>query len=219
MFSEWKRRRAARRVEPGDGRALTPYRWWQPLTRALMHLDLDTAGEPERWSVDLRFWGDSDTAVRAHLFRDGRHTARSKLPAEFPVPGGVIEVNASDFGLRRCHYVTGSGDERPLSPEPRSAEGWRAHLQRRHPVASRVLGAVSVAVLLVSLVLGVPQLVQQVTEIPPVAERLGTFESPVHLPGWTNAALVVAGILASVERALRLRYHWLLDGGVSGTED
>ncbi len=61
--------------------------------------------------------------------------------------------------------------------------------------------------------LGVPQIAQQITEIPPIADRVGVFTSPIHLPGWLNVTVLVATVLASTERALRLRYHWLLDGG------
>ncbi|MCB7137454.1 hypothetical protein [Cellulosimicrobium marinum] len=215
MFS--KRRRAARRLRPGDGHALARYRWWQPLSRALLHVRLvGPDGREETWSVDVRLWGDSeDGDVRARLYRDGRHDATSRLPAAFPVPGGTIEVEASGYGLKRCHYVPDDGGPaRQLVPDPASAEGRRARLERDRPGVSRAVGVVSWGVLVVALVLGVPQIVEQVSQIPPVAENLGTFTSPVHLSGTLNVALVVATVLASTERALRLRYHWLLDGGL-----
>lgn len=215
MVSERKRRRAARRVQPGDGHPLPRYRWWQPFFRSLFHLRLDPAESgTQTWSVDVRHGGDADGNVLAHLYRDGAHHARSKLPAAFAVPGGTIEVVTSGYGLRRCHYVRADGTERQLMPDPASAEGRRARLARTHPVLSRGVGAVSMVVLLVALVLGLPQLAEQITQIPPVAEHLGTVTSPVHLPGWANVSLVVATLLASTERALRLRYHWLLDGGL-----
>jgi len=66
-------------------------------------------------------------------------------------------------------------------------------------------------VLLVGLVLLVPQLLELVTRIDAVAERVGVFTSPVSLPPWLNTTLTVAGVLASLERALTLRNHWLLD--------
>ncbi|TGO06373.1 hypothetical protein [Serinibacter arcticus] len=220
MFSDWRRRRAAARVTAGDGHALPRYRWWQPLSRSLLHLDLVGGdGEPERWSVDVRLWGDDDGDVVANLYRDGRHHARSRLPATFEVPGGTIAVVASSFGLRRCHYVADTGLERQLVPDRASAEGRRARLEQRHPSLSRALGALSVLVLVVALVLGAPQIVQQITEIPPIAERIGVFTSPIHLPGWLNVSVLVATILASTERALRLRYHWLLDGGAFDGDD
>ena len=84
---------------------------------------------------------------------------------------------------------------------------------------SRTIGFVSWAVLVVALVLGVPQIVEQISQIPPVAENIGTFTSPIHLSGAVNVALIVATLLASTERALRLRYHWLLDGGLFDGDD
>ena len=76
------------------------------------------------------------------------------------------------------------------------------------------MGAASIVVLLLALVLGVPQLIEQLTLIPPIAEWIGTFDSPVQLSDGVNIALVVAAIAASTERALRLRYSRILDGGI-----
>jgi hypothetical protein len=77
---------------------------------------------------------------------------------------------------------------------------------------------VTLLVLGVALVLGVPQIIEQITEIPPVAEHVGTFTSPFHLSGTANVALIVATLLASTERALRLRYSRVLDGGLFGDD-
>jgi len=215
MASDKKRKRNARRAKPGDGHAVQPYRWWQPFSRALFHLRLPGEGAaPETWTVDVRLWGDSNGEVVALLYRDGRNQARSKLPAAFPVPGGTIEVVASSYGLKRCHFVADDGTERQLMPDPASAEGRRARLQRTRPGLSRAIGVASVTVLLIALVIGVPQIIEQITLIPPVAENIGTFTSPIHLPAWANISLLVATLVASTERALRLRYNWLLDGGL-----
>ena len=215
MFSNWRRRRAAGRVKAGDGHRLQPYRWWQPLSRALLHLDLpDEDGQQHTWSVDVRLWGDADGEVLAQLYRDGRHHAQSKLPATFSVPGGDIEVVTSQFGLRRCHFVAADGSARQLMPDAASAEGRRARLERRHPFVGRAIGLASIVVLLVAAVLGIPQILDQVSHIPQVAENIGTFASPFSLPAWLNVTLLVATLAASTERALRLRHHWLLDGGL-----
>ena len=220
VWSDRRRKRAAKKVKPGDGRPLQRYRWWQPFTRSLLHLRLaGPDGEQQTWSVDVRLWGDSDGEVRAKLYRDGLQDAISKLPAAFPVPGGTVEVVASGYGLRRCHYVSDTGEERQLVPDPASAEGRRARLEKERPALGRALGAVSVLILIVALILGLPQIVEQITHIPPVAENIGTFNSPIALPGWLNIGLTVAALLASTERALRLRYHWLLDGGLFDGED
>jgi len=207
-------------VTPGDGHELPRYRWWQPFSRALFHLRLPgDDGARHTWSVDVRIGGDEDGEVRAHLYLDGRHHAASKLPAAFPVPGGTIEVAASGYGLKRCHYLTEDGVARQLSPDPASAEGRRARLQRDHPFLSRAIGFVSLVVLLAGVMFGLPQILEQVTQIPPVAERVGVFVSPIRLPAELNIALLVATLVASTERALRLRYHWLLDGGLFDGEE
>ncbi|WP_371029462.1 hypothetical protein [Pseudoclavibacter sp. JSM 162008] len=220
MFSDWKRKRAAQRVTAGDGHELKRYRWWQPFSRALFHLRLvEGDGVQHLWSVDVKLWGDSDGEVVAGLYRDGRHVAQSKLPALFQAPGGTIEVVASGYGLKRCHFVSAEGREQQLVPDPGSAEGRRARLQRDRPGLSRFLGIASVSILVVALVLGVPQIAEQLTSIPPIADRVGTFSSPIHLPSWLNISLVVASLVASTERALRLRYNWVLDGGLFDGDD
>lgn len=214
MFSDWNRRRAARRVKPGDGHELKPFRWWQLFSRSLFHLQLDTPhGHPQRWSLDVRLGGDSNGDILAKLYRESRHQATSKLPARFPVPGGTLEVAASDFGLKRCHYLGEDGREQQLVPDPSSAEGLRARLEHRHPAAGRLLGMFSVLILLVALVLGVPQLLETLSAIPVIAENIGSFISPFRFPVWFNISLTVAALLASTERALRLRHSKLLDGG------
>src|SRR5699024_5206161 len=82
---------------------------------------------------------------------------------------------------------------------------------RRHPGASRVIGLIAVVILLVGLVLMVPQAAELLTSIDAVAERVGSFTSPIQLPSWLNTSLLVAGALAATERALTLRNHRLID--------
>lgn len=213
-LDEWRARRAAKRVTPGDGRALRPFRWWQLLTRSVLSVEVAVPdGNASVFTVEVNHLGDKDSGeVMAELYRDGRHVAESRTPAAFSVPGGTIEVATSGFGLKRCHLVGLDGAERQLTPHARSAEGRRARLASDHPAASRVIGAAAVAVLVASVALLVPQLVELLSRIPPVAENLGVFVSPVQLPAWANTALTIAAAVASTDRALRLRYHWLLDG-------
>ncbi|WP_299035018.1 hypothetical protein [uncultured Pseudokineococcus sp.] len=215
MTAGGRRRLAGRRLRPGDGRPLPPFRWWQVLGRSVMHLDLSGPGQRgPRYAVDVRHGGDgSDGEVRARLYRDGRQEQVSKVPAVFPVAGGVVEVAVSAAGLRRCHHVTDDGTEHPLVPDSRSAAGHRARLDRHHPALGRSVGVVSVLLLILGLGLNLLQLVEPLSEIPPVAEALGaTFDSPVDLPVWLNVALGLGAGLGSAERALRLRYRSWLDG-------
>ncbi|MDT0318010.1 hypothetical protein [Streptomyces millisiae] len=214
MIGKVRRGRALRRVRPGDGRALKRFRWWQSPFRALFHLRLTgDDGRQALYAVDVRHWqNQSSGKVRAHLYLDGRHHAECRLPAVFPVPGGTVEVAMSAFGLKRCHYVTTDGAERQLVPDPRSAEGRRARLDRAHPMLSRGIGALSTIVLGIALALLVPQVVEAISQVEPFARRVGTFTSPVDPPGWFNAVLALGTAAASTERALRLRYSRLLDG-------
>lgn len=220
MVSDRKRRRAAKKAKPGDGHALRRFRWWQLFSRTLFHARfIEEDGRPHDWAVDVALWGDSNGDVRAQLYRDGSNVATSKLPAAFAVPGGIIEVVASGYGLKRCHFIAENGDEVQLTPDRATAEGRRARLDRDHPATGRAIGAVSFIVLAVALVLGVPQIIEQITHIPWVAENIGSFTSPIHLPAWMNVSLVVATLVASTERALRLRHNWLLDGGLFDGDD
>lgn len=199
-----------KKVKPGDGKALHPFRSWHALWRSLFHLDIVVPGGTvaDRYAVEVNYFDWDD---ETHLYRNGKRVATAALPASFPVPGGRIEVAATTFGLKRMHFVGEDGTERQLRPDPRTAEAWRARLDRNAPRLSRAISVASVLVLVVSLVLLVPQVIEWITSIPWVAAGVGTFESPIALPEWLSTALVVAGFAAAVERALRLRYHWLLD--------
>ncbi|CDR14730.1 hypothetical protein [Streptomyces iranensis] len=216
MFKEWRHRRAVQRVKPGDGRALKRFRWWQSLSRALFHLRLMNDDSGQRvYSVDVRHQKHSSSSGRviAHLYLDGRHHAESTVPAFFPVQGGTVEVRASTVGLKRCHYVTAEGAEFQLIPDPASAEGRRARFDRSHPALSRCIGLLSAIVLVGGVVLLALQLAEQLTRNPAgVAQYVGTFTSPIDLSGWVNTVVGLVTVAASTERALRLRYNWLLDG-------
>jgi hypothetical protein len=214
-FGNWRQDRAIRRIKPGDGRPLKRFRWWQLLGRSLMYLNLKTSdGQEGVYAIDVRHAGNSTTGeVEAALYLNGRHHAQSRTPAYFPVEGGTIEVKTSAFGLKRAHYVTDEGTERQLTPDPRSAEGRREHFDRTSPGLSSLVGTVTLVVLVLGLVILIPQLIGTITQIPPIAENIGTFTSPIQLSGWWNTAVTVITGIASTERALRLRHNWLLDGG------
>ncbi|MFC5629115.1 hypothetical protein ACFPTR_09590 [Aliibacillus thermotolerans] len=119
-------------------------------------------------------------------------------------------METTTYGLKRMHYVTDDGEEM-LSPHPNSLEGLRLRLDDRFPRASKIVKNTAIIVLLISLILGLPQLVALVSQIPFIAEKFGTFESPIVLPNWLNIILPVAAGLAALERAITLRYHWLID--------
>lgn len=209
----WYRERRARRqvgkVKPGDGSQLKPHRWWQFLQRSLFSIELVTAqGPPEVYTVDVDLF---DEQWRAFLYTDGAQSAVSTLPAAFPVPGGRIEVATTMYGLKRIHLVREDGSEQVLTPDPKSAEGRRLAVDQRWPGLSKVIAVAAIVVLLTSLVVGLPAVLEAVTQWDVVAERVGTYTSPFDLPSWVNTTLFVAAIVAATERALTLRNHWLID--------
>ncbi|WP_130175924.1 hypothetical protein [Cryobacterium sp. SO1] len=206
MKQGWRQRLAERRIRPGDGRPLPRFRWWQLFSRSLFLLNTPAAD----YAVDVRHGGDGrDGEVRARLYRDGLQQALSKMPAHFPVEGGVIEVEAGGFGMKRCHFVTTDGAERLLTPHPASAQGRRARLEQTRPGLSRSIAVVSTALVLIGVTCALLQLIDPISQIPPIREAFGSFESPLRLPLWANISLGVVTVLGSTERALRLRSSWL----------
>lgn len=205
----WYRERRVRKVKPGDGSRLKPFRWWQLVNRSLFAVELEGAkGTRHSYAVSLDFF---DWDQRTYLYTDGVQTARSELPARFPIAGGHIDVETTMYGLKRMHLVRDDGSEKMLTPDPHSAEGLRARLAQRYPKLSRGIGITAVATLLISLFFGLPALAQAVSEWEVIADNVGTFTSPFDLPGWFGVTLLVAGIIAATERALTLRNHWLID--------
>ena len=222
MFQRLRRQRQLGRAKPGDGSALKDLRWWQTLTRTQFALDPDHgAGREASYIVDVRYLATeleggriAEGARHAPIafYRDGRQLHIANSPVAFEVPGGTVEVAIGSYGLSRMHLVpSDDGPATTLRPHPRSLEGLRARFGRRHPGASRLLGALAIVVLLIGVVLMLPQAAELITSIPPVAERVGAFTSPIQLPAWLNVTVTVAGVLAAVERALTLRNHWLID--------
>lgn len=209
----WRDRLASRRLRAGDGRPLPAFRWWQLLSRSVRTLTLPRpGGGTSVYAVDVRQLGDRDDgSVRARLHLDGALVSVSRLPARFPVPGGRIEVAVGTYGLKRCHFVATDGAVVPLTPHPASAEGRRAHLEATRPRVSRVVDIVSGLLVLVGICVAVPQVLAAVSQAPPVAATLGTFELPVRIPVAVNVIAAVAAAVGSIERALRLRSSWLDD--------
>ncbi|MBK1786664.1 hypothetical protein [Prauserella cavernicola] len=225
MVKKFKRQWQLGKVRSGDGSALAEFRLWQLFARSLFFLELPgPAQDRHLFAVDVRFMADAKSRKQhengegkspAALYRDGVQVARSNLPATFPVPGGVIEVAASSFGLKRMRFVREDGTEEALRPHPRSQEARRARFEQRHPVASSVVGAIAIAILLVALAGVIMEGIEAITKVPVIAEHVGRFTMPIDLPLWATIALVIAGVVAATERATRLKYHWLLDAAAS----
>lgn len=227
MFGGDQRRRRLSKVKDGDGSEIKPFRWWNLLTRSRFVIDLPDAKRPlhrrgeepattrpddepatRRYALDVNYFDDDE---HVFLYRDGRQHAVSPTPAVFPVPGGVIDFAASMYGVKRVNYVPDQGEPVQLSPAPGTGEWRRARFAQRYPAISRTIGLVAIVILLASLVVLLPQVAAQISQIPPIADNLGTFQAPIQLSAEANTALTIAGVFAALERALSMRSHWLID--------
>ena len=215
MLSDYQRRKRGSRTRAGNGRPLEPFRWWHLVSgRKLFSLSLvRTDGSRASYDVDVRLSGkQAGDFGMVHLYLDGRHHAESPLPTAMPVEGDVIVVALSSAGLQRAHYLPDGGKARQLTPHPRTAIGRKMRFDRDHPVLTRWVGVISVVMLVIGVGVNDVQMLESLSQIPPVAEHLGHFASPLRLPLWLNIALGLGAGFAATERALRLKFHWLLDG-------
>lgn len=198
-----------------DHDGLRPVRGLQWLWRT----QFETEHEGVHYAVDTDLL---DIGEKLVLYRNGVRVAEQSSPARFtlgPEPRAKaaaddyprIEAALSWYGLKRAHLVLPTHDEQ-LRPARGTAERWRADLHRDRPGTSTALAALSFAILLLAAVLELPQLAQWITHSGWWAQVSDwRFLSPVSLPDWANASLSVAGIIAAVERALRLKHNWFLD--------
>lgn len=197
------------KITPGDGRPLRPFRWWELIARSLFYTRLRTNDDVEQlYAVEVKYFEWEDFA---ELYLNGKHHARAKLPAAFPVEGGHIEVAATTYGLKRMHYVSDDGGVAVLKPEPASAEGLRARFAARAPFASKLLSLGAILILLFFLPFGLMTLAEIVTQTELAQQYVGQFVAPISLPSWAEGPAFVLSILAVTERALTLRNNWLID--------
>lgn len=211
MFKYYKKKfhnRKFNKIQEGDGSLLKPMRFWQLLSRTIFHKTfIDNNGEKRKYSVDVHFYTEKK---EAKLYIDKRQAAWASTPASFPVFDGNIEVEVGTYGLKRMHFVNGDKEE-ILNPDVRSAEGIRSKFHRNNPRISKIISRLAVIILLISLILGLPQIIELLTEIDIFKENFGTFTSPLQLPKELNIALLIGTALAALERALTLKHHWLID--------
>lgn len=186
----------------------------QALWRSAFSVTLDG----HEYTLDVDFFDWNGTCV---LYRDGVQAARQSSPARFDLndlshdasPDAMprIEATVGWYGMQRAHLITADGEQQ-LLPVPGTGEHGRAQLARKHPGWSAVLAVASFTVLLLALLLELPQLLEVVTHTSwwsRVADW--QFTSPISLPSQANTVITVAGVLAGIERGLRLRHNWLLD--------
>jgi hypothetical protein len=176
-----------------ESRSLRPLGGWDLVSRGRFEARRDG----HVWTVDLDYF---DFSEKLHLYRDGVEVDVQRSPAKFDLDqSATIEAAMGLLGMRRVELVV-EGETTMLTPVDGTAEAWRLRLARERPETSRLIGAVSWAVLVVALLYEVPQLIAL------VGDALGAdFEPPFMLPGAANFLLGIAALAAALERALRFK--------------
>lgn len=212
-----KRRRRMKKVKPGDGHLLKKYQFWHIITHSLFHITITNKdNEKTHYALKARYFVN-DPSV--DLYHNQKHVAYSKLPATLPVKDGIIEVKNGKAGINSINYIPEKQATFSVYPDKRSIRGWRMWVHKRFPLFSAIIAKIAMVILLMSLVLSLPQLLESLSEIPWVAENIGTFKSPFTFSFWMNVLFGFAGSFALMERALMLRSHWLIDMEANNLRD
>lgn len=182
-----------------NGEPLDPMKGWQVLWRSVF--EIDHAGH--QYAIDTNLF-DPDRTI--HFYVDGHRVQSQDAPATFDVPDGTIRSNVGTYSLSRAHLILSSGEEHLMTPAPGTTEHWRLNLKRQHPTLSMWIDRSSWTILIISLLLTLLQIAEWA--LPNVGIN---FTSPVSLPTWMNALIIIAGFLAAIDRALQFKNHWLLD--------
>lgn len=210
LFRSKKKQETQSNIEPGDGSHLNPYRFWQIIHRSIFHIDIQNdTGTLDRYSVDVDLYGSTLLTGTARLFKNNREIMKSTIPVNFPVAHGHIDVDSTEFGLKRIHYVEGNR-ERQLFPDRRTPEGFRARIAHRHPRLSKALDIASITILLIGIAVLLPSLFEILINWGLFA-GIDFYHSPFSLPDWVESTLFVLTILAAIERGLSIKNHWLID--------
>lgn len=186
-----------------DPQHLPEYGRWHWLWRSTFH----AAYRGDELVVDVDYF---DLSERIRLYRDGEFLAARSSPATLRVDERVRVVAAmSLYGMKYVRLEFDDGrDPVPFAPGPRTGEARRRRFATQHPVVDRVFSVLSWTVLVVALLTQVPELVSLVGGW--VGISVPTFE----LPGRLNLTLQIAGVLAGLDRALRMKYNrWLDEDG------
>ncbi len=203
-------------MKKGDGHFLKTYRIWNIFTQSLFHIYItNEKNETIYYALKSRYFAE-DSSV--DLYHNNKHIAYSTLPAAIPVENGIIEVKSGGSGINSIKYITDKKETFSVYPDKRSVRGLRMGLHKSFPKISSLIAGIAIVILLTSLALSLPQLIESIAQIPWVSENIGTFESPINLSVWENFAIGIAVALAAIERALMLRSHWLIDMETSGWE-
>jgi len=146
-----------------------------------------------------------DIGEKMRLYRDGALMEEAKSPATFELDGARIKAAMALYGMKEADLVVEGMASQKLVPLPDTAEARRLGFARKHPVLNALLAVGAWAVLAVALITQIPNLLSNLNFL--TGLPVPTF----GLPSWLNTALGILGILAGLDRGLRMKHNPLLD--------
>ena len=146
-----------------------------------------------------------DIGEKVRLYRDGALVEEAKSPATFELDGARIKAAMALYGMKAAELVVEGAASQKLVPLPGTAEAWRFGFARKHPALNALLAVGAWAVLVAALVTQIPNLLNNLSFL--TGWPVPTF----GLPTWLNTALSILGILAGLDRGLRMKHNPLLD--------
>ncbi len=164
------------------------------------------------WVVEVDYF---DIGEKVCVFRDGIKAFEGRSPAWFEIDADAeIQASMALYGMKRIHLVNRStGVAEMLKPLPGTAEFLRQRFDEAHPLASKLVAALAWCTLIVALVTQAPNMVNaflgvaDLLSVPLPFSKVPTF----NLPDGANVALSILGILAGLDRGLRMKHNALLD--------
>ncbi|GAA2107613.1 hypothetical protein [Kocuria atrinae] len=179
---------------------LPPYKNWDWLWRSTFELKYQSS----LLVADVDFF---DFSEKIRLYRDGEFVAVDNSPARLRVDEhATVEAALSLYGMQYVRLVHLNGQPaESFRPSEGTGEDRRAKFSVNHPTADKIISVCSWIVLFLAIVTQLPELLN-------FAGRLLDFSVPTfELPGWLNTALQVGGILAGLDRALRMKFNRWID--------
>lgn len=161
--------------------------------------------------VEVDYFDHKETV---RLYRDERLVDKQRSPARFILNDGtVIDAAMALYGMKKAQLIERQGSKQTLRPLPGTAEAQRLHFDREHPYISRAVAALAWIILVVALVTQIPNMINGLANLfqcLPIALRIPLVPT-FSFPDWVNIALSFAGIIAGVDRGLRMVHNPLID--------
>ena len=176
--------------------------FWRSLVCTVVAIEHD--GALYEVEADFMPW-DKELA----LYRDGFLVQRRYNPGTFKLEDGSrIKVSLSWFGIKHA-YLQLDGEKHSMRPIPGSTEYKRLRWTAKNPKTARIMGAVSWLTLVAAAIVGIPQLVEMISHIDPIADAGYAVTSPLQLSPLVNTIIGVGAVAGAVERGTRMKNSWL----------